>query len=758
MSEEDYFREIEEIRKVISEDKIQEAEERLEKLYAYKPVRILWFLAKAEIVNKKSGPKEAWKVLEDKYNYGLYYPGIEKVKDFHLEFNRRINDLQEVRRLTRIYKSVLGECDKRNEELNEIYEKYSASEDNFVLEELMWAYFRENQIVVQQIIRIALVNDGFLKHENRDCWFYHEKNFDYLEERMFSKNEYFILLADGTNEAECDVIALMLQSMGNKVLLLTAPYIVDKVLSAEDSVMYSITNKEIFEDAVVFPVVQYRNLDGVWENNREDLILWLCEHETERNYAILLATGNMFLELMKKPKFQKHIECLTTIERNYAADKMYFGWVGDYCSYISDIYTFDAEAELNAASECDFSIIIPVRNSSTTLEYTLRTCLDQDYCGSYEIIVSDNSTEGNYQVYDLCKALNDSRIKYFKTPRNLPLNRSFEYAFLKSRGEFVFSFGADDGICPFALTVLADVRKQYPDEPVIQWERGYYSWKDFGDGTEGKLVIPREYKTGNYGVHYISRVDYFARALKYTNSIYILPLLYINSGCKRSYLKTLLKKTGRLWDGSNQDIYMGVMNAAINDKILNLKYPLTIAGASNNSIGFVNVICRERTKEELELMKSSYLGDNVGNYAVNGIVLDVPIGTGDTYSLYINLCRAIQLGVLPELWLSNLFDYKKIYSDNFKEHPCTDTFYDKYIHYARALAVKRGEAFLNWFDEQIYIPGMQPKLYVYASKREKPFKEGRNEDGSLILDSLKYGVDNIEKAVKLFAEICWGFS
>ena len=42
---------------------------------------------------------------------------------------------------------------------------------------------------------------------------------------------------------------------------------------------------------------------------------------------------------------------------------------------------------------CDFSIVIPVRNAVDTLRHTLQTCLAQDYTGSYEIVLSDNSDD-----------------------------------------------------------------------------------------------------------------------------------------------------------------------------------------------------------------------------------------------------------------------------------------------------------------------------------------------------------------------------
>ena len=81
------------------------------------------------------------------------------------------------------------------------------------------------------------------------------------------------------------------------------------------------------------------------------------------------------------------------------------------------------------------------------------------------------------------------------------------------------------------------------------------------------------------------REEYLAKILKYPNTMFSMPMLYANSGFRRGYMKKILKETGRLWDGICQDLYMGVINIAINKEILNIEYPLTIVALSSKSIG-----------------------------------------------------------------------------------------------------------------------------------------------------------------------------
>ena len=50
-----------------------------------------------------------------------------------------------------------------------------------------------------------------------------------------------------------------------------------------------------------------------------------------------------------------------------------FAWAGAYLTYISCFYGENIEPLLDAPATCDFSIVIPVRNSAETLRYTLET-------------------------------------------------------------------------------------------------------------------------------------------------------------------------------------------------------------------------------------------------------------------------------------------------------------------------------------------------------------------------------------------------
>ena len=100
---------------------------------------------------------------------------------------------------------------------------------------------------------------------------------------------------------------------------------------------------------------------------------------------------------------------------------------------------------------------------------------------------------GGTPIYNICQSFHDNRIKYYRAPRNLPLMKNFEYAFLKSEGEFLIAMGADDGILPWALEELEKVIEQYSERRIFTWMEENYKWKDasgkYKRGEAGKAVL-----------------------------------------------------------------------------------------------------------------------------------------------------------------------------------------------------------------------------------------------------------------------------
>lgn len=162
-------------------------------------------------------------------------------------------------------------------------------------------------------------------------------------------------------------------------------------------------------------------------------------------------------------------------------------------------------------------------------------------------------------------------------------------------------------------------------------------------------------------------------------------------------------------------------------------------------------------KDVNEKIKESQKVNNIGGFSRSSIERFITdLGT-DISSLYDSFLRAVARGVFPEEYLTNLFDFKKIFMECYNSLHIMDIFLDKKIHYMRYTASKHGKEFLKWFDENIYNVIMNPILIdenkVEEQFKRKKYKEGKNEFGGITLDASKYGVTNVYEAVKLFKKL-----
>lgn len=770
MTEKEYIEKIDNLLMKIKRESADKIIKELNCLYDIKPVRLKWFVAKAKAMfNLNIGNEEIIPLLAKK-SWSLFnYSGIKEYNNLIEEISVRNDDFYEILRI-KYRKSITNEevfTEKENEFIKEIYDKILKYLTQFLddssLQEwtgkfAMLYMVTENYIVfyIMALYCSVLTNKRFMRKfvENMP-------NMGYIKKLIEDKTPHtFILVA--TNEKDwmdCLVIQKVLSYFGNKVVLLDIPtqISVDNNIQLDDTLGISLDNTEEFSDyTLIHPIELIHNNSSIGDN-REYIIDYICKNSTENNLATIFCNGKLMDELCMRPLMKKQMERLSPFQADYLEDNMTFGWVGKYTSYISEIYGFDVEDEIKKSSECKFSIVIPARNSAAALRYTLKTCLNQRYQGSYEIVLSDNSTNGNTEVYDLYCELNDPKIKYYKTPRDLHLPKSFEFAFLKAKGEFILSIGSDDALLPWTLEVLDDVIVKYPQEEIFQWDRGFYAWPGFNGGQENQFVIPSKYEKDKYEVGSIDKNAYWAEILNDPKSMYLLPMLYINSGFRRSYINTLLNKTGRLWDGICQDIYIGVVNVSINEHITNIRYPLTIAGMTGDSVGLKSNVGDTNVKDSNKRLEEVMKTGNIGGFSTSYIERLMPEVTTDISSLYNSILRTIARGVLPIEFLDNALDWKQMFKECFSQLEVTDVLYDKKLHYFRYTASKHGDQFLKWFDENIYEKAIIPRKIdnkkIEALLKRKTYTEGTIETGGEILDASKYGVTNVYEASLLFEKI-----
>ncbi len=88
-----------------------------------------------------------------------------------------------------------------------------------------------------------------------------------------------------------------------------------------------------------------------------------------------------------------------------------------------------------------FSVLLPTRNRLDLLSYAIETVRRQDY-SDWEIIVSDNFSEEDIAGY--VRSIDDSRIKYCRTDKFVPVTDNWNNALAKSDGDYVIMLGDDD--------------------------------------------------------------------------------------------------------------------------------------------------------------------------------------------------------------------------------------------------------------------------------------------------------------------------
>lgn len=767
MTQEEYLNIVYSIKEELSDANANEIIKKLNDIMNVKPVRLPWFVAMAE-AELKAGKNigEIFKFLQEKGWYFYNYCGIESMADLYSRMNMSYGDISDAARNKIMPWLCIPDLkEKHANELEEVFSTLKQRSRDFLgdvlsdsnLLELQDSYFRTSNYVSYSLVayllekrEIKFVPCNFIKSA---------ANFGYLRERVSGiGNDTFIVVMTINSEMDCEVAAKILALMGKDVYLITAPIecFVNNPINLKDTVSICWENMQIEDGIKVINSLEII-LDSVsLGNNIADIISFISKNYSENELATVLCTGELMDILCKEPILRKSMERLDNLIAEGLEKNLSFAWSGNYLSYISSIYEFDTEAAIVQPAQYDFSIVIPARNSVGYLQHTLKSCLAVKYSGSYEIVISDNSTTGNNDVYNLVCELDDKRINYYRPPRVLNLPKSFEYAFLKAKGEFIFSIGSDDGILPWSLDVIKDALECYPEDEVFSWDRAFYAWPGFNGGQQNQFIIPRDYKKDEVKIEERDCKDILAGIIKDSSFMYMMPMLYINSGFRRSYFRTLLENTGRLWDGICQDLYMGVVTLSIKNKIQHIQYPLAIAGMTSSSQGKKSNEGCQNVAEASKIMDEAKIIHNLGGFSKSQTERLLPELRSDISSLYNSILRVIARGVLPEIYLERILNWKKMFLDCVSLMRKDDVMYDKNVHYARYTASKHGKEFLCWFDDKIYPVLMKPEVYEnngQFQETKRTYEVGIQKDGRCVLDASEYGAKNIYDAVLLLQRI-----
>ena len=224
------------------------------------------------------------------------------------------------------------------------------------------------------------------------------------------------------------------------------------------------------------------------------------------------------------------------------------------------------------------SIVIPVKNNTGTLEFTVDTVLKQSY-SNIEIVISNNSRQENLK--HLVEKFNDSRIKYICPDKTMNFSGDWNFSLTGATGDYVTFLGDDDA----ALPVSYEIGMKYlikNSQCVFTWKKLNYNWTNH--------IIPekRNYISGDFNneIFILDSNKSLNKFCKFLIGYNQLPCIY-NSIVPIEIINKVKSKTksGKFFGGIIPDVYSSF---AVASEINNYYYynsPITINGASDKSSG-----------------------------------------------------------------------------------------------------------------------------------------------------------------------------
>ncbi len=217
----------------------------------------------------------------------------------------------------------------------------------------------------------------------------------------------------------------------------------------------------------------------------------------------------------------------------------------------------------------DFSIVIPLYNQENYIEECVKSALNQNFDGNYEIIVvNDGSTDKSEDILKKFKDIDFEKLKIYKN-QNGGLAYSRNFGNSKAKGKYIIYLDADDKLHSDALKNFYKINKEYDADVIlapyysIREHRGdikeYFPLKKFKDkkgyinvkNTNGEILKTnfeawgKAYKKDyilkknieSPIIHLAEDVPLFYKALLNTDKILLCskPVYYYRRGHKKPY-------------------------------------------------------------------------------------------------------------------------------------------------------------------------------------------------------------------------------
>ncbi|WP_405723473.1 glycosyltransferase family 2 protein [Anaerovibrio slackiae] len=772
MDKKDYENQIKHIQELLQKGKTDEAKKEIYGLKNIYPYSLKYICENVEVMLKEGKDKEYCRTILDNICQE-YYICDELIDIFHLKKELYAPDSIEYKLCDfseKLY-AAPNHCDIYWQDLDNKKTAFLASgidEKKAMLKDLAEAYYIVRNMNMYIVLTMAwcychgkISEYNSYIHEDAGQAFYgfYNVNLGYLVDLLRDEESFSFVLVDDIDTAsqDIDILANVLQFMGNRSIIIRQPLL--EKIAENEHIAYSMQQAGMENGSIVIhPAIEDCNDKGLYWFRVSDIIQFLAENLEEKTALTVFAADDVMDELHEVKKHAKHLQRLSERRPEQFSYSMSFAWAGDYCKYMSYIYGFSVRERIEKPAECDVSIVIPVRNSADTLRYTLQTCLNQQTNADYEIVLSDNSDEGNTEVYDLYREIADERIKYYHTPFVLDLTKSFEFAYLHARGEFIASIGADDGMYTWAIQFMKDSQSCMKENNILHWYRDFYAWPQFSAEQENMLAFKMLDNTDSFMLRkYILRDSFYEIIDNLQHVLYELPTCYINSGFKRKFFQELLACTGRLWDGSNQDLSTSAMIMSNNRFCYHLDIPLTIAGMSGHSLGaltggvdnYFDDLVKKINKYTRPLYRQK------GEYVARKVEYLLPFFSGPVSDV-VSFCRQIlrrqDFGMVPNAEIK-VNDRKKLIMMALNYISAKDMFfYSRLYNIYYTLGLENNAAIHSELNNDTI--NFELREVLDDGKKKTLYQTRFDKDAcSLCVDASNFGIKNIKDAVDFISNM-----
>ncbi len=234
-----------------------------------------------------------------------------------------------------------------------------------------------------------------------------------------------------------------------------------------------------------------------------------------------------------------------------------------------------------------FSIVLPTLNRASYLESAIKSVLNQSF-KDFELIISNNSSTDNTE--EIILSFDDNRIVYVKTDSQLPMDKHWEFALSKAKGEYVTFLGDDDAYSHIYLQSIAEIINKHDSEIVACRMADYYYEEikqDYGFNINADSLLTYKFDNG-LSIYDSPQIinNIFATANLINSPVseeFQAPQL-INTVYKRQLFSKLKDKYNNVFPHNlSGDYYLAIMTLNLTDKYYFLNSPLSFHGVSSAS-------------------------------------------------------------------------------------------------------------------------------------------------------------------------------